>query len=96
MINGAWDVLELLFVIFVWIETKGKTLEEIDAVIDGVKHSDMPDLDSLKKGDEIEQAATEVLVGTEPTADAVDPVLESRAGGTKVDYKESTTERRDM
>lgn len=96
MINGAWDVIELLFVIFVWIETKGKTLEEIDAVIDGVKHTDMPDLDMLKKGDEIEQATAEVLVGMDPSNDAVNPILESRAAGTKVDYKESATERSDM
>ncbi|KAJ5633133.1 hypothetical protein N7490_009472 [Penicillium lividum] len=35
MINGAWDVLELAFVIFFWVETKGKTLEEIDEVMNG-------------------------------------------------------------
>lgn len=32
MINGAWDVLEVLFVLYFWVETKGKTLEEIDEV----------------------------------------------------------------
>ncbi|KAH7121407.1 MFS sugar transporter-like protein [Dactylonectria macrodidyma] len=30
MINGAWDVLELLFVILYWVETNGRTLEDID------------------------------------------------------------------
>lgn len=32
MINGAWDVLELAFVLYFWVETKGKSLEEIDEV----------------------------------------------------------------
>lgn len=32
MINGAWNVLELAFVVYFWVETKGKTLEEIDEV----------------------------------------------------------------
>jgi len=50
MINGAWDVLELLFVYFFWVETKGKTLEEIDELFDGHKHSDVPDLEDIRKG----------------------------------------------
>ncbi|KAF4633408.1 hypothetical protein G7Y89_g4710 [Cudoniella acicularis] len=50
MINGAWDVLELLFVWYFWVETKGKTLEEIDELFDGVKHSDVPDLEAIMKG----------------------------------------------
>jgi hypothetical protein len=32
MINGAWDVFELAFVMYFWVETKGKTLEEVDEV----------------------------------------------------------------
>ncbi|KAF7561092.1 hypothetical protein G7046_g3042 [Stylonectria norvegica] len=35
MINGAWDVFELLFVIFYWVETNGRTLEEIEDNLDG-------------------------------------------------------------
>lgn len=89
MINGAWDILELLFVILFWIETKGKTLEEIDEVIDGVKHSDMPDLDLLKRGNGIE-AAAEVLEGREITTDRVDPVMDVGQKGPKVNYKEAT------
>ncbi|KAH6698361.1 MFS sugar transporter-like protein [Leptodontidium sp. MPI-SDFR-AT-0119] len=50
MINGAWDVLELAFVLFFWVETKGKTLEEIDELFDGQKHSDAPDLEAIMKG----------------------------------------------
>ena len=38
MINGAWDVLQLVFVVVFWVETKGKTLEEVDEVFDGVRH----------------------------------------------------------
>ncbi|KAK7747080.1 hypothetical protein SLS62_009236 [Diatrype stigma] len=37
MINGAWDVLQVVFIIIFWIETKGKTLEEIDEDFDGSK-----------------------------------------------------------
>jgi len=50
MINGARDVLELLFVLFFWVETKGKSLEEIDELFDGEKHSDAPDLEAIMKG----------------------------------------------
>lgn len=96
MINGAWDVLELLFVVFFWIETKGKTLEEIDEVIDGVKHSDMPDLDVLKRVEGIEEASTEVLEGRELVRDLIDPAMDAGKKGSKVDYKESGLERTDM
>jgi hypothetical protein len=41
MINGAWDVLQLIFVVIFWVETKGKTLEEIDELFDGVRHSNV-------------------------------------------------------
>ena len=50
MINGAWDVLELLFVLFFWFETKGKSLEETDELFDGEKHSDVPDLEANHEG----------------------------------------------
>ncbi len=35
MINGAWDVLQVVFIMVYWVETKGKTLEEIDENFDG-------------------------------------------------------------
>ena len=41
MINGAWDILQLVFVIVFWVETKGKTLEEIDQIFDGLRHSNV-------------------------------------------------------
>ncbi|KAI8692507.1 hypothetical protein LRP88_07432 [Fusarium phalaenopsidis] len=40
MINGAWNCLLILFIYFFWVETNGKTLEEIDAAFEG-RHSDV-------------------------------------------------------
>jgi 2',3'-cyclic-nucleotide 2'-phosphodiesterase (5'-nucleotidase family) len=42
------DVLEAVF----WVETKGKTLEEIDAIFEGHKHSDVPDVEAVRQGRE--------------------------------------------
>ena len=50
MINGAFNVLALLFITFVWLETRGKSLEEIDVLMDGVKHADVPDVYDVIKG----------------------------------------------
>ena len=36
MINGVWDALQFLFVLLYCVETKGMSLEEIDAVLDGI------------------------------------------------------------
>jgi hypothetical protein len=47
MINGAWDVLELVVVILYWVETSGRTLEEIDENLDGEMHSDAPKLQTV-------------------------------------------------
>ena len=33
-----------------WVETKGKTLEEIDAIFEGEKHSNVPDVEMVRKG----------------------------------------------
>jgi len=52
MMNGSWDVLEVFFIWWYWVETKGKTLEEIDEKLDVVKHSDVPDLDDILRGEE--------------------------------------------
>lgn len=50
MINGAWDVVVLVMIMLWWVETKGKTLEEIDELIEGSKHSSVPDLDQIIRG----------------------------------------------
>ncbi|KAJ7132929.1 MFS sugar transporter-like protein [Mycena filopes] len=50
MINAAWDALEVPFVWWYWVETQGKTLEEIDELLDGVKHSNAPDLEKVIRG----------------------------------------------
>lgn len=51
MINATWDVLEVLFIISFWVETSGKTLEEIDMLIDGNMHSDALELNAVVKDD---------------------------------------------
>lgn len=51
MINAAWDVLEVLFIIFYWVETSNKSLEEIDELIDGDMHFKAPGLLAVMKGD---------------------------------------------
>jgi hypothetical protein len=48
MANASWNCLFLMYVYFCWVETRGRTLEEIDEIFDGVKHSDVPDLKDLK------------------------------------------------
>lgn len=34
------------------METKGKTLEEIDAIFEGEKHSSVPDVEAVRTGKE--------------------------------------------
>jgi hypothetical protein len=33
-----------------WVETKGKTIEEVDEIFDGQKHSNVPDIEAVRKG----------------------------------------------
>ncbi|KAI0386744.1 hexose transporter [Hypomontagnella monticulosa] len=47
MVNASWNVIFWIGVFFFWVETKNKTLEEIDVLFDGVKHSDAPNLSKL-------------------------------------------------
>lgn len=37
MINGAWDFVQIAVIAWSWVETKGRTLEEIDEQLDGVQ-----------------------------------------------------------
>jgi len=48
-INAAWDVLILLVMMFTWIETRGKSLEEIDILFEGQKHSEVPDIEDVRQ-----------------------------------------------
>lgn len=50
MINSTFNVLTLVFVSLVWVETRGRSLEEIDVLLDGVKHADVPDIYDVMKG----------------------------------------------
>ncbi|KAK7397629.1 hypothetical protein QQX98_013005 [Neonectria punicea] len=44
MVNASWNVLFFIWAFFFWVETKGKTLGEVDELFDGFKHSDVPNL----------------------------------------------------
>ncbi|KAH8881707.1 putative hexose carrier protein [Thozetella sp. PMI_491] len=50
MVNGSWDIVILFLIWFFWVETKGKTLEEIDALFEGEKHSQVPDVEQVRVG----------------------------------------------
>jgi len=50
VINASWDVVTFFLILFFWVETKGKSLEEIDEIFDGKKHSDAPDLAQVMDG----------------------------------------------
>jgi hypothetical protein len=52
MINGSWDVVMFVVILFWWVETKGRTLEEVDEAIEGVKHSDVPNIKLILRGKE--------------------------------------------
>jgi hypothetical protein len=69
IVNGSVDVLMVFFVLFVWVETRGLTLEEVDRVFDGVKHSDVPDLEAVKVG---VGKDVEVIDGTSVTQQQVE------------------------
>ena len=64
MINGAWDVIMVGLIGYYWVETKGRSLEEIDRVFEGVKHSDVPDLEMIYKGKEEIDVALRTEIGT--------------------------------
>ncbi|KAF2710633.1 putative hexose carrier protein [Pleomassaria siparia CBS 279.74] len=51
MINGSWDIVIVVLIAIYWVETKGRTLEEIDAIFEGEKHSLVPDVEAVRKGE---------------------------------------------
>ncbi|KAK2609596.1 hypothetical protein N8I77_003091 [Diaporthe amygdali] len=52
MVNASWDIVIVALIAVFWIETKGKTLEEIDAIFEGEKHSNVPDVEKVRRGEE--------------------------------------------
>ncbi|KAI0010673.1 putative hexose carrier protein [Xylariaceae sp. FL0662B] len=50
MVNGSWDIVIAILIALFWVETKGRTLEEIDAIFEGQKHSSAPDVEQVRSG----------------------------------------------
>lgn len=50
LINATFNIVTLVFIIFFWVETRGRSLEEIDVLMDGEKHSDVPDVLDVMNG----------------------------------------------
>jgi len=50
MVNGSWDIIVVVLIAVFWVETKGKTLEEIDELFEGHKHSNVPDVELVRRG----------------------------------------------
>lgn len=65
IINASVDILMVLFVLVYWVETRGLTLEEVDKIFDGEKHSDVPDLEAVKEGKVVEYDATKTVSVTQ-------------------------------
>jgi hypothetical protein len=66
-VNGSWDIVILGMIIYYWwVKTKGKTLEEIDALFEGEKHSSVPDVEMVRKGrEQIDAKAVEQDISIE-------------------------------
>jgi MFS family permease len=50
MINATFNVVTFVYVWVYWVETKDKTLEEMDELLDGEKHSDAPNVVDVMTG----------------------------------------------
>ncbi|PQE16382.1 hexose transporter protein [Rutstroemia sp. NJR-2017a BVV2] len=46
--NASWNILFWVYGYFQWVETRGRTLEEIDELFDWEKHSHVPNLSDIK------------------------------------------------
>ncbi|KAK9417940.1 putative Major facilitator superfamily (MFS) profile domain-containing protein [Seiridium unicorne] len=51
MLNGAWDVFELVVIIFYWVETRNLSLEEVSALFDGEVHSQVTGINGILHGE---------------------------------------------
>jgi hypothetical protein len=58
LINAGFNCFELLFVVIFWVETKGKTLEEMDIIFDGEIHSNVTQLVETTTGEK----GTEIII----------------------------------
>ncbi|KAI7189844.1 MFS general substrate transporter [Hortaea werneckii] len=74
-VNGAWDILVIIFIAVFWVETKGKTLEELDVIFEGEKHSDAPELVLVYRG--------EATVSTGKTVQTVEESQSSQQSSTQ-------------
>ncbi|CAJ2513163.1 Uu.00g012820.m01.CDS01 [Anthostomella pinea] len=61
MVNASCNILFWVFIWFSWVETKGKTLEDINKLSDGEKHSDITDLDMVKDEQDLELNVEQVI-----------------------------------
>jgi hypothetical protein len=50
IMNATWNILLIVFIYFSWVETKGKTLEEISQAFEGPKHSEISDIKEAEAG----------------------------------------------
>lgn len=53
MANGSWNILMVIAIAWYWVETKGKSLEEIDECFEGVKHSDAPAVEDAIRNEDL-------------------------------------------
>lgn len=53
MVNASWDIVIVFLIAFFWVETRGKTLEEVDVLFDKAKHSSVPDVELVRTGKEV-------------------------------------------
>jgi Na+/melibiose symporter-like transporter len=66
-VNASFDVLMVIFVLFVWVETRGLTLEEVDKLFDSEKRETV-----------IEHVKEEVGVNLDRAEDKTATVTEAR------------------
>ncbi|GAB1727998.1 hypothetical protein NU195Hw_Modified_73t1 [Hortaea werneckii] len=65
-VNGAWDILVIIIIIAVfWVETEGKTLEELDVIFEGERLSAAPELGMGCRGETNVSTGKPVQTGEE-------------------------------
>jgi hypothetical protein len=85
MINGCYDVLQVIYVAVYWVETKGLTLEEIDRVMDG-KNPKLHDMEGVNQaklidGFEVDESASGIRMRNQTSAEKTgNIVVDSKDG----------------